>query len=494
MLHHSARKLLARTHVLQCPFWSHEPLLNPVDSSAAAARVVSTLTSRTLDRDHSSNSDNVGYHWPITPRKGTSWRQQSYSTGFQKVGALQQGMAEMVSHVIPMPSDIRYADLIVKRSDHLQEKPSLDPLGLKFGALYTDHMLQVSWKEGSGWTAPSIDPVAPMTLHPCAQVLHYGSCCFEGMKAYKDKDQHLRLFRPDMNMDRLSRSAACLTLPEFDKVELLECIKELVRVERDWVPAKEGFSLYIRPTIIGTHPFLGLSPTREAMLFVVLSPVGPYFPGGLKPIKLFVETEVVRAYPGGVGDKKVGGNYAPTMLPQLRSTQRGCSQALYVLQDGHPGGGIVGESGAMNIFFLFQQEGMMELVTPPLNGLILPGVTRDTILTIARDFGNMKVSERLLRFGEIEHAAKTGRLLEVFGTGTACAVQPVTGLLKNDNTEITIPFDSEAAAHWLAKLPGMALAQPGTDEPFSLCGRLTRILLDYQYGNVESPWSVPIDP
>jgi hypothetical protein len=219
MLHHSARKLLARTHVLQCPFWSHEPLLNPVDSSAAAARVVSTLTSRTLDRDHSSNSDNVGYHWPITPRKGTSWRQQSYSTGFQKVGALQQGMAEMVSHVIPMPSDIRYADLIVKRSDHLQEKPSLDPLGLKFGALYTDHMLQVSWKEGSGWTAPSIDPVAPMTLHPCAQVLHYGSCCFEGMKAYKDKDQHLRLFRPDMNMDRLSRSAACLTLPEFDKVD-----------------------------------------------------------------------------------------------------------------------------------------------------------------------------------------------------------------------------------------------------------------------------------
>jgi hypothetical protein len=121
MLHHSARKLLARTHVLQCPFWSHEPLLIAVDSSAAAAaRVVSTLTSRTLDRDHSSNSDNVGYHWPITPRKGTSWRQQSYSTGFQKVGALQQGMAEMVSHVIPMPSDIRYADLIVKRSDHLQ--------------------------------------------------------------------------------------------------------------------------------------------------------------------------------------------------------------------------------------------------------------------------------------------------------------------------------------------------------------------------------------
>jgi branched-subunit amino acid aminotransferase/4-amino-4-deoxychorismate lyase len=174
-----------------------------------------------------------------------------------------------------------------------------------------------------------------------------------------------------------------------------------VRLERDWVPAEEGFSLYIRPALIGTHPFLGLSPTREAMLFVVLSPVGPYFPSGLKPVKLFVETEVVRAYPGGVGDKKVGGNYAPTMLPQLRSAHRGFAQVLYVLQDGLPGGGLVGESGAMNVFFLLQENGMMELITPPLDGLILPGVTRDTVLAIARGFGNIKVSERNLRFDEV---------------------------------------------------------------------------------------------
>ncbi|CAM6046569.1 unnamed protein product [Sphagnum compactum] len=493
MLHRPARKLLTRTHVLHYPFWSNESLLNAFDSSASATRVAARISTGALDRIRSPNGDRIGYHLP-TPGKEKSWGQQTYSTGFRKVEALQQGMAEMVPHVVPMPADIRHADLVVNRSDHLKAKPRLDPIELKFGAVYTDHMLQVSWKEGPGWTGPSIDPLAPLTLHPCAQVLHYGSGCFEGMKAYKGKDQRLRLFRPDMNMERLSRSAARLTLPEFDKVELLECIKELVRLERDWVPAEEGFSLYIRPALVGTHPFLGLSPTREAMLFVVLSPVGPYFPSGLKPVKLFVETEVVRAYPGGVGDKKVGGNYAPTMLPQLRSAHRGCAQVLYVLQDGLPGGGLVGESGAMNVFFLLQENGILELVTPPLDGLILPGVTRDTVLAIAHGFGNIKVSERNLRFDEIEHAAETGRLVEIFGTGTACAVQPITGLLKNDNTEITIPFDSEAAAHWLAKPPGMALAQPGSNEPFSLCGRLTRALIDFQYGYVESPWSVPIDP
>ncbi|KAG0568519.1 hypothetical protein KC19_6G025400 [Ceratodon purpureus] len=378
-----------------------------------------------------------------------------------------------------------------------QAKPRLDATTLKFGAVYTDHMLQVSWKDGLGWTAPSIDPLGPISLHPCAQVLHYAVECFEGMKVYKGKDGQLRLFRPEMNMDRLARSAARLTLPKFDKVELLECIKELVRVERDWVPDAEGFSVYIRPTMIGTHPFLGVGPTREAMLYVILSPVGPYFPSGLKPIKLYVETENVRAFSGGVGNYKIGGNYAPTILPQLRGSHLGCSQVLFVMQDGKSKGGLVGESGSMNIFFLIRQEGEsgeLELVTPPLDGLILPGVTRDTVLKLARGFGDMKVSERPLHFDEVERASESGRLLEVFGTGTACMIQPVVGLVMKDS-EITVPFDGDAAKHWLAKAPGTAaLPNSSSDEPLSLCGRLSRALLDVQYGHVDSEWSVVIEP
>jgi len=417
------------------------------------------------------------------------------TTGLRVAEPLQQGMTEMVPDLGPLPSDFRSEDLVITRSKHLQVKPRLDAATLQFGAVYTDHMLQASWKDGLGWTTPSIDPLGPISLHPCAQVLHYAVECFEGMKVYKGKDGRLRLFRPEMNMDRLARSAARLTLPQFDKAELLECIKELVRVERDWVPDVEGFSVYIRPTFIGTHPFLGICPTREAMLYVVLLPVGPYFPSGLKPIKLYVETENVRAFPGGVGDNKIGGNYAPTILSQQRGSRLGCSQILFVLQDGNPEGGLIGESGSMNLFFLIRQEtGELELVTPPLDGLILPGVTRDTVLKLARGFGDMKVSERPLRFGEVERAAESGRLLEVFGTGTACMIQPVVGLVKQ-NSEITIPFNDDAAKHWIAKPPGLAFSPNlSVGEPLSLCGRLSRALLDVQYGHVDSDWSVVIDP
>lgn len=430
---------------------------------------------------------------------GILWKHRMHSTtGIRLEEPLQKSMTEIVPRLALVPSDIRYEDLVITRSEHIQVKPKLDATTLRFGAVYSDHMLQASWREELGWTAPSIDPLSSVSLHPCAQVLHYAVQCFEGMKCYKGKDGRLRLFRPDMNMDRFAHSADRLTLPQFDKVELLECIKELLRIERDWVPDEEGFSIYIRPLLIGTHPFLGVCPTREAMLFVILSPVGPYFPSGLKPIKLYVETQNVRAFPGGVGDTKIGGNYAPTLLPQLNGTQLGCSQVLFVLQDGNPGGGLVGESSSMNVFFLIQQDGEnreLELVTPPLDGLILPGITRDSVLTLARGFGNMKVSERPLRFNELEGAAENGRLLEVFGTGTACMVQPVMGLVMKDQTEIVVPFNNEAAEYWLAKPPGTAgLPHSSAGEPLSVCGRLTRALLDAQHGHVDSKWSVAIDP
>ncbi|XP_024401549.1 uncharacterized protein [Physcomitrium patens] len=496
MLTRSARRLLGRT--CSIAKYQNEDFSKFVDNSGAhhSHRKGPALTE--LCKFTGLDGECSGFQNDILKRGISCGHRVFSTTGFRVLDPLQQGMSEMMADLAPLPSDIRYEDLVITRSKHLQVKPKLDATTLKFGAVYSDHMLQASWKDGLGWTAPSIDPLGPISLHPCAQVLHYAVECFEGMKCYKGKDGRLRLFRPDMNMDRLARSAARLTLPHFDKVELLECIKELLRVERDWVPDKEGFSVYIRPTMIGTHPFLGVGPTREALLFVVLSPVGPYFPSGLKPIKLYVETQNVRAFPGGVGDKKIGGNYAPTILPQLNGSHLGCSQVLFVLQDGNSTGGLVGESGSMNMFFLIRQEGKdgdLELVTPPLDGLILPGVTRDTVLTLARGFGGMKVSERPLRFDELERAAETGRLLEVFGTGTACMIQPVMGLVKKDHTEIAIPFNEEAAKYWLAKPPGIAaLPDLSGGEPFSLCGRLSRALLDVQYGYIDSQWSIMVDP
>ncbi|KAJ7557665.1 hypothetical protein O6H91_04G004900 [Diphasiastrum complanatum] len=422
-------------------------------------------------------------------------RRQEYSSGLLSGRALQQQTAECIDN-LPGPSNISFQDLVLQRSKTLKVKPKPDAQTLKFGAVCTDHMLQITWTEAHGWKAPAINPLGPLTLHPCSQVLHYAIECFEGMKAFRGKDGCVRLFRPDMNMHRLFCSAARIGLPHFDKVALLECIKELLRVEKDWIPSEEGFSLYIRPTMIATDSVLGLAPTKEAMLFVVLSPVGPYFPSGLKPIRLLVDTKHARAFPGGVGNNKVGGNYAPTLVPQKQAAERGCSQVLYVLQDGLGKGGLVGEAGAMNLFVLLRSTNLneeLELVTPALDGTILPGVTRDSVLRLSKSFGNMKVSERQLYFNEIEDAASEGRVIEVFGTGTACMIQPISGFVKEDGTEISLKFDSKAAEYWLRKLPG-SLSNCNQDyEPISLCGRLTRKLLDIYYGYTEHPWSVVVN-
>ncbi|CAM6097752.1 unnamed protein product [Calypogeia fissa] len=428
---------------------------------------------------------------PDQKRSG-GWRQYSTSSrGLTSYGALQLGLAEPVP--VQLPSDIVPEDLVLNLAQRLKVKPRLDARTLKFGAEYTDHMLQISWKAGFGWEAPSIDPLGPIPIHPCAQVLHYAMECFEGMKAFKTKDGRIQLFRPEMNMNRLARSASRVGLPAFDKEALLECIKALLRVERDWIPEVEGFSLYMRPTIISTHPHLGMGPSSSAAFFCVLSPVGPYYPDGLQSIRLMVEKKHVRAFPGGLGDAKVGGNYAPTVVPQTKAQELGCQQVLYVLDDGYQGG-AVGESGAMNVFFLLRKhDGQLELVTPHLDGVILPGVTRDSVLALTRSFGGIQVSERRLSWDEIEEADRNGNIVEVFGTGTAVIIQPIVGLVMEDRREIHIPFDARAASHWTEKPVGTSLEVPKADEPFSLSGRLTRAILDIQYGHVHSNWSMPIE-
>eukprot|EP00850_Spirogloea_muscicola_P018184 SM000164S02246 [mRNA] locus=s164:66662:72058:- [translate_table: standard] len=363
----------------------------------------------------------------------------------------------------------------------LEPKPALE--GVAFGAVYTDHMLSIAWSAAGGWAPPRISPLKPFELHPCAQVLHYAMECFEGMKAYQGPDGTVRLFRPAMNMARLARSAERLYLPRFDQAALLECIKELVRVEKDWIPTMEGFSVYIRPTIIATTPALGVAPPSQALFFCVLSPVGPYFPTGLTPIRLLVDLQHARACRGGVGDRKIGGNYAPTILPQV----------LYVLQDGSDvSNGLVGESGSMNVFFLMRQRnGSLELVTPPLDGLVLPGVTRDTVLALVRSWDVCEVAERPLRWRELEEAHDEGRLVETFGSGTACMIQPISSLVKHDDTELAVPYDQQAVAHWLAKVPGSP--HDAAVDPFSLVGRLTRAISDIQYGHVPHKWSETVE-
>jgi branched-chain amino acid aminotransferase len=249
------------------------------------------------------------------------------------------------------------------------------------------------------------------------------------MKAYKalDDPNSLLMFRPNKNMERLTGSMERLSMPgaDFDNGELIKCIAELIKVDQKWIPHGEGYSLYLRPTVIATHRFLGLSAPNELLLFVITSPVGPYYKTGFKPIRLTCDTPFIRAWPGGTGNSKVGGNYGPAMKAQADAAARGYSQVLWLFGNEE----YVTEVGAMNVFFLIKspQTGRPELITPPLTtGDILPGVTRDSILHLARNWDDVDVSERSLTIFEIKQAAEEGRLLEAFGAGTAAVVTPIS--------------------------------------------------------------------
>jgi branched-chain amino acid aminotransferase len=269
-------------------------------------------------------------------------------------------------------------------------------------------MLEVEWDMEQGWGAPRIIPFQNISMHPASTCLHYAIECFEGMKAYKGPKGELRLFRPDKNMERMNNSMARLAMPTIAGSNgFLDAIKELVKIDESWVPSQEGYSLYIRPTAIGTGEVLGVHASEKVKLFCILSPVGPYYKSGFKPVKLFADNKNVRAWPGGVGNAKVGGNYAPTILPsQKAALEHGCSQILWLYGEEHQ----ITEVGAMNIFFLFKKAGgKMELVTPPLTrGDILPGVTRASVLELARTWGDVEVNERFLTIHEIIEAEKNG--------------------------------------------------------------------------------------
>ncbi|KAK9695961.1 branched-chain-amino-acid transaminase bat2 [Basidiobolus ranarum] len=341
---------------------------------------------------------------------------------------------------------------------------------LIFGHTFTDNMLMIEWEAKNGWGKPAIKPYGKLSLDPSAVVFHYSFECFEGMKAYKDKKGRVRLFRPDLNMNRLRRSSERLTLPTFDTNELIECIKELVRADERWIPSERGYSLYIRPTMIGTSEFLGVGPSDRAMLFAICCPVGPYYKTGFKAVSLQATVDKIRAWPGGTGDAKIGGNYAPGILPQINAMKKGFQQNLWLFGKDNE----LTEVGTMNCFvFLENEHGEKELVTPPLNGMILPGVTRDSILGLAREWNEFKVSERKITMSEIIKAEQDGRLIEMFGTGTACVVSPIK-MIGFEGREIKVPLDPK---------------DPNT-QAGPLTKRFNDTLLGIQYGDIEHPWSV----
>ncbi|KAF5313266.1 hypothetical protein D9619_003315 [Psilocybe cf. subviscida] len=328
-------------------------------------------------------------------------------------------------------ADIDASKLQVRPREQPKELPASSTL--KFGHTFTDHMLTVPWTVENGWGTPEIVPYGPLLLEPSSTVLHYAQTIFEGMKAYIDSEGQVRLFRPNMNMKRMNTSAKRIALPTFDGEALLNLIKELVRVDKRWIPKEPGHSLYIRPTLIGTQKAIGVSPPNEALLFVILSPVGPYYPDGFKPVSLYGTTEYVRAAPGGTGAYKLGVNYAPGILPQTHAAEKGYAQNLWLQGPEH----YLTEVGTMNMFVTFRKpNGEYELVTPPLDGMILPGITRDSVLALAREHisgknalpnlpKNLTVSERPVTMKEVKDASLAGNLVEMFGAGTAAVISPV---------------------------------------------------------------------
>jgi len=304
-----------------------------------------------------------------------------------------------------------------------KQKPA-DQSKLGFGNYYTDHMFIMNYDEGEGWHDPRIVPYQNIALDPAAMCLHYGQEVFEGLKAYRTKKGEILLFRPDRNMARMNKSNERLCIPEFDEEFAVEAIKELVKVDEDWIPTEEGTSLYIRPFIFAVDPHVGVHPAHHLLFVIILSPVGAYYPEGLNPVKIYVEDNYVRAVKGGIGFAKTGGNYAASLKAQDEASKQGYTQVLWL--DGVERK-YIEEVGTMNVFFVIDDE----VITPELQGSILSGVTRMSCIDILRSWG-MKVSERRLSIEEVAQAAREGRLKEAFGSGTAAVISPIGELKWGD--------------------------------------------------------------
>lgn len=304
-----------------------------------------------------------------------------------------------------------------------------DESKLGFGQIFSDHMFLMNYSRDRGWHKPRIEPIHQLSLNPAAMVLHYGQEVFEGLKAYRGEDGSIYLFRADENLKRFNRSSRRLCIPEIDVETVHQYLRRLLVLDKRWVPRSIGTSLYIRPTVIATDPFLGVRASDTYLFYIITSPVGAYYPEGFNPVSIYVTDAYVRAVRGGVGEAKTSGNYAASLMAQTEAKKKGFTQVLWL--DGVERR-YIEEVGTMNIFFVIDDE----VVTAPLTGSILPGITRDSVIRICRSRG-MKVSERSLDIAEVIDGIKAGRVKEAFGTGTAAVISPV-GTIQHRGTNYAV--------------------------------------------------------
>jgi len=341
----------------------------------------------------------------------------------------------------------------------LSEVKKTKPTGnLDFGTIFTDHMFMMDYNESKGWYDPKIIPYEPLSLDPAAIIFHYGQTIFEGLKAYITDDGSVQLFRPEKNFERLNRSSARMSIPKLDEDFALKALKKLISIEKDWVPTQEGTSLYIRPFIIATQPYLGVAPSTDYKFMIILSPVGSYYKEGINPVKIAVENEYVRAVAGGTGEAKTAGNYASSLIAEELMTKGGYAQVLWL--DGVEKK-YVEEVGSMNVFFKINGE----VITPKLNGSILQGVTRDSVIQLLKHW-DIPFTERQISMDEIAAAHENGELEEAFGTGTAAVISPVGQLTWNHKDFII-----------------------NNGETGEIAKKLYETLTSIQYGKMEDPFN-----
>ncbi|MCW2505992.1 MAG: branched chain amino acid aminotransferase [Actinomycetia bacterium] len=357
-----------------------------------------------------------------------------------------------MSTASPLPTfDLRPTATPVRAGD--REALLADP---GFGRVFTDHMVTIRYAEGKGWYEPRLEPYGPISLDPATSALHYGQEIFEGLKVYRQQGGGLATFRPEQNARRFNRSAERLAMAQLPEELFLESIRVLVEQDADWVPTAPETSLYLRPFMFATDPFLGVRPALEYLYVLIASPVGAYWPQGVKPVSVWLSTDYTRAAPGGTGEAKCAGNYAASLVAQAQAAERGCDQVVWLDAVEHR---WIEEMGGMNLYFVFTgEDGGRTLVTPELTGTLLPGITRDSLLQLAGDFG-LRTEVRRISTDEWREAAASGRMTEAFACGTAAVITPV-GTVKGSDGEFTV----------------------ADGEPGQLTMQLRQALLDIQHG------------
>lgn len=331
-----------------------------------------------------------------------------------------------------------------------------------FGQVFTDHMITIKWSADQGWHDAALQPYGPLSLDPATSVFHYAQELFEGLKAYRRADGSIVTFRPYANAARFNRSCERMAMPGIPEETFVRALELLVDTDRAWVPTQEGHSLYLRPFIIATQRGLGVnSPSSEYMFIVIASPAASYFPGGVKPVSVWLSEDYTRAAPGGTGAAKCGGNYAAAFVAQAQAVEEGCDQVVWLDANEHR---WVEEMGGMNLFFVYGSGEAARIMTPGLTGTLLPGITRDSLLTLAPDLG-IPASEDRISTDQWREASASGELTEVFACGTAAVITPV-GRVKGATGEWTVA--------------------DGTPGPVTM--RLREELVGIQYGDRPDPY------